>query len=230
MSYDTTDVSTTGLPRPMAVALNNGQIALAFNDRITDETTATPDIVFGVLRKIHSVLPIALPAAEPQQVGGIKVAVQAKFSLVGIAIDVFRESEFVDPQFLTNVIGMAQAADDEWFRAAMRLNDSGESARALDAVFDKVDDWLCAGQFCECDAFLGRLEVESTPSRLLLAILTVTLPASEKLSNREAVFSRAWKTMADRGKDVRRLLGRLRAPHGATPKRSPNVRRPSRIN
>jgi len=105
---------------------------------------------------------------------------------------------------------------DAWFTEAVRLNAIGETAAALDVVFDRIDDWLCEGKFEECDKFLGRLKVEETPTRLLLAILTVTYAAFDRLENRDEVFKRTWLALVFRGEDANRLLGNRHRPHGAT--------------
>lgn len=119
-------------------------------------------------------------------------------------------SGLLDLKFINSLLPHA------WFDEAVRLSNAGEISKALDAVYNRLDDWFLEGKFRECDEFLANVKVESTPSRLLLAILTVTFHAVDELDKdvREKFFDRAWQKMESDGKDVQKLLGRLRATHG----------------
>lgn len=80
--------------------------------------------------------------------------------------------------------------------------------RAVDVLFERVDDFFCAGQFDEVDEFLKEILVEIQSVQMLVCILTVTLPAKEKLKNRDDFFKRVTKKVtAERNpKSAERLL------------------------
>jgi hypothetical protein len=110
------------------------------------------------------------------------------------------------------------SGEDSWFEGVLALNDRGEPAKALDLVYDKIEDWLHDGKFAECDAFLRRLNVESLPVRIVYAIAINTRMAADKLPHRSEFFERAWKTLERHGRDAKRLLGGLRNEAGFTKK------------
>lgn len=115
---------------------------------------------------------------------------------------------------------------DAWFDRALDLDRQGRTDEALDVVYDRINTWLREPHFGGCDAFLGRLNVESLPTRMLLAIAINTRPVSDELLNRQEFFERAWKSLESRGNDARKLLGRLRyAPHLAASKRPSRIKR-----
>lgn len=97
--------------------------------------------------------------------------------------------------------------NDAWFDEAISLCGHGNKDAALDVIFDKIDDWLCEGKFDECNQFLGRLNVEETPTVLLLGVLTITYAADKYLENRHGVFARSWATITARGENAEKLLG-----------------------
>ncbi len=82
---------------------------------------------------------------------------------------------------------------------ANRLDQRGQTDAALDIIFDQIDEMLLAGKFNRVDQLLA----ETTPSdfsvELLLGILTVTLPAKNRLPNRIGFVGQVRQTLGDRG-------------------------------
>lgn len=61
---------------------------------------------------------------------------------------------------------------------------------AIDEIINQVDDWLTAGDFASCDAFLADSHIEY-PIVLSIAILSATLRAAPHLPARAGFVERA---------------------------------------
>lgn len=89
------------------------------------------------------------------------------------------------------------------------LDGGGETDRALDLLFDTVDDLLLAGRFGECDAILRSADAGEWSATLLVGLLTVTLPARGRLAERAPFVERTRAELAGRGRDTKALLSGL---------------------
>ena len=92
-----------------------------------------------------------------------------------------------------------------WFEQAQKLLPR-DRPKALDIIYDKVDDWLCAGKFSTCNEFLKLVDVNTADSLLLLAILTVTHAARDKLPYRTEFIKCIRTSMELRGEDYEKIL------------------------
>lgn len=81
---------------------------------------------------------------------------------------------------------------------AIRLSVLNQSDLALDIIYDRFDEMLLAGKFSELDAFLGTASIDTLPTVLILAVLTVTLPAKRQLKSRPEFFERARVALVER--------------------------------
>ncbi len=80
---------------------------------------------------------------------------------------------------------------------------------ALDTAYDTIDDLLLAGRFDECDKLVGSIDPDGCSTAFLLAILTTTLPTSDKLPQRGKLMGLARKTFRRRGQGAEKLLAGL---------------------
>ena len=77
----------------------------------------------------------------------------------------------------------------------------------IDKLYDAIDDAFVAGQFNMVDLFLEYIDASQFIPEILVAILTITLPAKDKLNNR-ALFFRQVKSILEIGdkKDAEQTL------------------------
>lgn len=78
--------------------------------------------------------------------------------------------------------------------------------KALDIVFDAIDEMLLAGRFAEVDADLGRIDVRATSTDLLVGILTITFMARRELPSRAGFFELVRQELESRGENDPRTL------------------------
>lgn len=69
---------------------------------------------------------------------------------------------------------------------------------ALDTVYDCVDDLLMSEEFEQLDQILCEVDTDKTSLHILLALLTATLPARERLSSRDVFFTRVRDSLEKR--------------------------------
>ena len=81
--------------------------------------------------------------------------------------------------------------------------------RALDLIFDRLDDLLIGSKFIECDSILATFDVGTMSTAQLLTVLTATAAAKDRLPNRAEFYKRAKSVMTTRGIDADRLLAGL---------------------
>lgn len=86
----------------------------------------------------------------------------------------------------------------------------GEIDDAIDILFDTFDDLFMDGEFEKADELLPTIEVEKLDTNLLVALLVITYPAKEKLSNRPAVVERVKERLYEIAPDRARELLRER--------------------
>ncbi|MGO9061390.1 MAG: hypothetical protein ACLQU2_29030 [Candidatus Binataceae bacterium] len=99
-----------------------------------------------------------------------------------------------------------ESSDLSWISRSIDLCQSGKKEESLDVIFDALDEMLLESRFHECDAALLKIPVNSLSNAQLLTVLTATLPAKERLSNRNGLVTRIKSQLERRGADVSRLL------------------------
>ena len=86
---------------------------------------------------------------------------------------------------------------------AYRLDQSGRIDAAIDLIFDRVDTLLCGGDFEECDLLLRAVEVDRLSVDLMVAFLSITLAARDRLRERARFYSRVKQQIeSERGVQV----------------------------
>ena len=93
---------------------------------------------------------------------------------------------------------------------AQRLASQGKIDAALDLIYDRADEMLLAGEFDELDAIIETLDVEQLSVDVLLGVLTITLPAKDKLTTRKEFFESVQRSLTDRGEYKEGLLTGLK--------------------
>lgn len=92
---------------------------------------------------------------------------------------------------------------------AKRLESYGHIERALDIIYDYVDDLARQARFDECDLVLASAEPELLSTDLLLAMLTATLPWKSRLRRRHHFFQSVQATLSARGESEEGVLAGL---------------------
>jgi len=85
---------------------------------------------------------------------------------------------------------------------AKRLDQSGQTDAALDIIFDLIDEMLLADQFEQVDRTLVGSWPRDLSTDLLLAFLTATLPARERLPHLRAFVENVRQVLQDRDENV----------------------------
>lgn len=104
-----------------------------------------------------------------------------------------------------------------WLYDALDLERTGRRDRALDIIYTEIDKLLRRGEFDICNRLLELLDVNNLSPSLLIAFLTITLPAHERLPARGEFYSRVEKyfvNFANRAK----LLSGLKGPQTYGPR------------
>jgi hypothetical protein len=97
-----------------------------------------------------------------------------------------------------------------WLDKAIEEDKAGRQSSAVDIIFDRVDRLLNSGNFAEVDSILAVIPIEGLTLTFLMALLSITLPASSHLSSRAKFFGKVWQRCIDQGRDAQKLLGGLR--------------------
>ena len=98
-----------------------------------------------------------------------------------------------------------------WINEAVDFERNGRRDRALDIVFTEMDKLLRKGDFDLCNRILELLDVDNLSPNLLIAFLTITLRAHERLPARAILYSRVEERFSNRAnKD--KLLSGLKGP------------------
>lgn len=95
---------------------------------------------------------------------------------------------------------------------------SGDSEdRALDDLYDRIDDALCAGDFASVDRELAAVDVEKTDVTMLLGWLTITYAAKDKLPSFTGMARRVFERLEhERGTEETLALTRGLVDGGGT--------------
>jgi len=88
---------------------------------------------------------------------------------------------------------------EPFVRRAQRLDEHGRTDAALDLIYDSIDQMLRNGQFSDLDTLLVRLPTNTLSADMLLGVLTATLPARSRLSNRMEFFHNVEASLKERG-------------------------------
>lgn len=86
-----------------------------------------------------------------------------------------------------------------WLNEAIVLRAVGLEEKALDIIYDNVDDLLLAGKLEEVDSLLSTFPVFCVPTDFLVGMLTITLRESERLKHRSEFFQRVKEVISLRG-------------------------------
>ncbi|MCH7989825.1 MAG: hypothetical protein IID46_11845 [Planctomycetes bacterium] len=88
---------------------------------------------------------------------------------------------------------------ESFVRRAQRLDEQGRTDAALDLIYDSIDEMLRNGQFSNLDSLLVQLPTNTLSPDMLLGVLTATLPARSRLSNRKEFFHNVEASLKERG-------------------------------
>lgn len=98
-----------------------------------------------------------------------------------------------------------------WLYDALDFERNGRRDRALDIIFSEIDKLFRKGDFDVCNRLLELLDIEHLSPNLLIAFLTITLPAHEWLPARPNFYSRVEKRLANQPNRTKMLSG-LKGP------------------
>jgi hypothetical protein len=87
-----------------------------------------------------------------------------------------------------------------------RLARLGNTASALDLLYDSVDRLMQKGEFQRLDSVLSGLVVSELSLDLMLGFLTATLPARKRLASRMALYQKIEQELKQRGEYEEGLL------------------------
>jgi hypothetical protein len=93
--------------------------------------------------------------------------------------------------------------------AAQKLADQGNVDSALDHIFDQADSLLLAGEFTALNEVIAGLDAERLSIDVLLAVLTISLPAKSKLPARSGFYCAVERLLRERGEFRDGLLSGL---------------------
>jgi len=104
----------------------------------------------------------------------------------------------------------ANPASHEWLLDALEADEADHKAAAIDLLYDNFDRLLADGHFDEADALLKIIPTDGPSLAFLMAVLSITLPATRHLPSRPAFFERVSQACIDQGRNPQSLLGGLR--------------------
>ena len=98
-----------------------------------------------------------------------------------------------------------------WLDEVYSLVARGSSDEATDILFEHIDNLLRAGEFGRCNDLFRTIDLKRFDSNLLIALLSITLPAAHELRDRPDLVRRVERRLAETAPDrVDRLLHGLR--------------------
>lgn len=102
----------------------------------------------------------------------------------------------------------SRSQEVSFVRGAQELEARDYEEASLDLIYDSVDELLQKGEFAEVDRVLREISVDELSVDLLLALLTATLPAADRLECRSTLFIQIEKSLRERNElDDTLLLG-----------------------
>lgn len=102
----------------------------------------------------------------------------------------------------------AKSAPPQWVEEMYLLVAHRELERAVDLLFERVDDLLLEGRMNECDAILRTIDIDQLDSNLMVSLLSITLPAASELPYRPTLVARVESSFMKT--DPERTAGLLR--------------------
>ncbi len=84
-----------------------------------------------------------------------------------------------------------------WLRNAVILERAGKPSAALSRISLAVDDLMRNGQWSELDSVLTALNPKWVSKRILIGLLTMTVPGQENLPHRESFRDEVEKQLRD---------------------------------
>lgn len=101
--------------------------------------------------------------------------------------------------------------NDEWIVEMMAKIDEFEKLdrrdHAIDLVFRLVDKLLRDGEFAKCDRMLEVVDVKVLTTTMMIAFLSITRAASDKLQQRQGFLERVEVQLANDPTKDKLLLG-----------------------
>lgn len=99
----------------------------------------------------------------------------------------------------------------EWLRLASEEEKIDKHHKAIDIIFNNIDDRLLEGKFEDINEDLKLINIPNTSTLLLVAVLTITLTAYNKLDYRSKFFESIEQEFLEReGDRTKELLRGLR--------------------
>lgn len=115
---------------------------------------------------------------------------------------------------LTKLRGLLNVAEGSLLTPWDEVRKQAEvsSGRALDTIFEEIDDAGMAGKFEEIDAYIETIPVSEYPhdTALWLGVLSITRSMAKSLKKRAAFYAAVEQEALRRGRDVKSLLGGLK--------------------
>lgn len=105
--------------------------------------------------------------------------------------------------------GFAEHAMPAWLAQAVAFDVDGDTARAMDVLYDGFDRALRSNPD-EVNELIGQLPLDRVSLQLMVGTLSITLPLAPRFQSRQRVFDRAWRECENTGRDPNRLLNGLR--------------------
>jgi hypothetical protein len=82
------------------------------------------------------------------------------------------------------------AAEFPWLQEIYRLVATDEKDAAVDILYERVDELHRRGEFAASDRVIAQVDLERLDTLLLVALLSITCPASHELQNRAKLVER----------------------------------------
>ena len=98
---------------------------------------------------------------------------------------------------------------ESFVKSAAELERGGSPDSALDLIYDRVDELLRGAEWSACAAVLDDINVSECSTDILLALLTATLPAKNRIPSRGGFLERVDHELRTRGEHEDRLLAGL---------------------
>lgn len=119
--------------------------------------------------------------------------------------------EFLDD--LTKLRGLLNVAEGSLLTPWDEVRTKAETSvgRAIDIIFEEIDDAGMAGKFDAIDAYIESIPIVEHPGDMSLwvGVLSITRSLSKSLKKRAAFYEAVKQEALKRGRDVKGLLGGL---------------------
>ncbi|MEQ1571872.1 MAG: hypothetical protein ABMA64_39965 [Myxococcota bacterium] len=163
---------------------------------------------YGAVRRTDGV--------RPEAFGGSLVMISRAFPSAGRAglrlrlIESFDEAQTAPEREDPDHAAPEPGASLMWLGDVYSLVARSDPDSAIDVLFEQVDDLLSAGEFNRCDALLKTIDPKRLDSNLLVAALSITKRAADRLPERQAFVRRVTARLMEVAPDrLERLLSGL---------------------